>query len=98
LGFLASVLVLVLVTDAAAVLVASMESSSLFLARRRWYRTRPRETAVQIEQEDAEAATVATQAWLDLAGTRASAVAGDHERLVHETVALAVALLESGRP
>ena len=39
---------------------------------------------------------MATESWLGLVRTRASVLAGD-ERLVQETVALAIELLESGQ-
>ena len=95
-GTLVSVLILGLAA-AAAVLMARMESSSLFAARWRWHRARAaHRAAVRIEQGDLEAATVATESWLGLVRTRASVLAGD-ERLVQETVALAVDLLESGQ-
>lgn len=95
-GTLVSVLILGL-ASAAAVLMARMESSSLFAARWRWQRTRAaHRAAVRIEQGDLEAATVATESWLGLVRTRASVLAGD-ERLVQETVALAIELLESGQ-
>lgn len=81
----------------AAVLMARMEPASLLVARRRWHRARAaHEAAVQTQRDDIEAATVATEAWLGL--VRASAVAEADEHLAHETVALAVALLESGHP
>ena len=41
---------------------------------------------------------IATEAWLSLVRTQASTVADGDERLVHDTLALAAALLESGRP
>jgi hypothetical protein len=92
---LVSVLILGL-ASAAAVLMARMESSSLFAARWRWHRARAsHRAAARIEQSDLEAATLATESWLGLVRTRASVLAGD-ERLVQETVALAVDLLESG--
>lgn len=95
-GTLVSVLILGL-ASAAAVLMARMESSSLFAARWRWQRARgAHRAAVRIEQGDLEAATVATESWLGLVRTRASVLAGD-ERLVQETVALAIELLESGQ-
>jgi hypothetical protein len=79
--------------------MAHLESASLFLARWRWHRARAAyEAAVQAEQEDVEAASVAEQAWLGLVRIRASVVASGEEHLVHETVVLAAALLESGRP
>ena len=88
----------VLVGLSAAVLMNHMESATIFLARRRWHRARAAdEEAVRIEQEDVAAAAVAVEAWLGLVRTRASAAAGDEEHLVHETVALAAALLESGQ-
>jgi hypothetical protein len=93
-GTLATGFILVL-AGGAAVLMARMESASLLVARRRWHRARAAyEAAVQTERDDSEAATVATEAWLGL--VRASAVAEAHAHLTHETVALAVALLESG--
>jgi hypothetical protein len=61
-----------------------------------WHRGRPARAAVRIEQGDLEAATVASEAWLGLVRARASVLAGD-ERLVQETVALAIELLESGQ-
>jgi hypothetical protein len=95
-GTLVSVLILGL-ASAAAVLIARMESSSLFAARWRWHRARAaHRAAARIEQDDLEAATVATESWLGLVRTRASVLAGD-ERLVQETVALAIELLESGQ-
>ncbi len=79
--------------------MAHMESASLFVARRRWHRARAaHEAAARTAQDDLEAAAIATEAWLGLVRTQASAVAGDDEHLVHETVALAAALPESGRP
>jgi hypothetical protein len=96
-GVLVSVFILVLAVGAA-VLIARIECASLFVARRRWHRARAvHETAVRTEQSDAEAAAVATEAWLGTVRTRASSFADD-EHLVHETVALAVALLEDSRP
>lgn len=96
-GILLSVFILVL-AGAAAVLMARTESSSLFAARRRWHRARAaHRAAVKIAQDDAEAAAVATESWLGLVRTQASALAGD-ERLVQETVGLAIELLESGLP
>jgi len=95
-GTLVSVLILGL-ASAAAVLMARMESSSLFAARWRWQRARAaHRAAARIEQGDLEAATVATESWLGLVRTRASVLAGD-ERLVQETVSLAIDLLESGQ-
>jgi hypothetical protein len=95
-GTLVSVFILVLASSAAVVMVR-MESSSLFAARRRWHRARAaHRAAARIEQEDLEAATVATESWLGLVRTRASVLTGD-ERLVQETVALAIDLLESSQ-
>jgi hypothetical protein len=94
----AGVLLTLVLASAAAVLMARMESSSLFAARRCWHRARAaHRAAVRIEQDDMEAATVATESWLGLVRTRASVLTGD-ERLVQETVALAIDLLESGQP
>ena len=97
-GVLVGVFILVLGIGAA-VLMAHLESASLFRASWRWHRARAAyEAAVQIKEEDVEAASVAEQAWLGLVRSRASAVAGAEEHLVHETVVLAAALLESGKP
>jgi hypothetical protein len=95
-GTLVSALIVGL-ASAAAVLMARMESSSLFAARWRWHRARAvHRAAARVEQGDLEAATVATTSWLGLVRTRASVLAGN-EPLVQETVALAVDLLESGQ-
>jgi hypothetical protein len=97
-GVLVGVFILVLGIGAA-VLIAHLEPASLFQARWRWHRVRAAyEAAVQTREEDAEAASVAEQAWLGLVRTRASAVAGDEEHLMHETMVLAAALLESSKP
>jgi hypothetical protein len=69
----------------------------LGLARWRWQRARAaHRAAARIERDDLEAATVATESWLGLVRTRTSVLAGD-ERLVQETLALAIELLESGQ-
>ncbi len=96
-GVLVGVALFVLVVGAA-VLMARMESGSLFRARWRWHRAQAaHEAAVRLEQDDQEAMAIATEAWLGLVRTQVSAVADD-EHLAQETVALATALLESGRP
>lgn len=98
LDVLVGVCLLVLVVGAA-VLMARTESASLFLARRRWHRARAaHEAAVRAEQDDREAAAVAAEAWLSLVRTQASTAAGHDEHVARETVALAAALLDSGRP
>jgi hypothetical protein len=67
-GTLVSALILGL-ASAAAVLLARMESSSLFAARWRWHRARAsHRAAARIEQGDLEAAAVATEAWLAWCG------------------------------
>jgi hypothetical protein len=43
------------------------------------------------------AATVVTEAWLGMVRTQASTLSSD-EHVVRETVALAAALIDSGRP
>jgi hypothetical protein len=97
-GVLAGLLVLVLVIGTA-VLMAHTEPASVMVARRRWHRARAaHEAAVQTAQEDAEAAGVATEAWLSLVRAYASAVAGDDQDLVPRAAALGAALLEAGRP
>jgi len=96
-GILASALILILAI-LAAVLMARMESGSLFAARRRWHRAQAaHEAAVRTAQEDMQAATVATEAWLGMVRTQASTLTSD-EHVVRETVALAAALIDSGRP
>lgn len=95
-GILVSAFILVLAA-AAAVLIARMEPWSLFAARRCWHQARAaHRAAARIGQDDLEAATIATESWLGLIRAQASMLAGD-ERLVQETVALAVDLLESGQ-
>jgi hypothetical protein len=97
LGALVGVALLVLVIGAA-VLMAHVESSSLFQARRRWHRARAaHEAAVRLEQDDQEAMAIATEAWLSLVRTQVSTIASDRH-LTDETMALATALLEGGRP
>jgi hypothetical protein len=90
---------ILVLTAGAASLVAHLEPASLLVARRRWYRARAaHEAAVATEHADAEAAAIATQAWLALVKTRAIAVAAGDEHLVRDTVALARVILESARP
>ena len=97
LGVLAGVALFVLVIGAA-VLMAHVESGSLFRARRRWHRARAaHEVAVRLEQDDEQAMAVAAQAWLSLVRAQVS-TSVDDEHLARQTVALATALLESGRP
>ena len=52
--------------------------------------------AARIERDHVEAATMATESWLGLVWTRVVVIADD-ERLVQETVALGIHLLESGQ-
>jgi len=93
-GLLISGFILVLAVSGAA-LMARMESAALLVARRRWHRARAaHQAALQIERDDNEAATVATEAWLGLVRTSAVTEAG----VADETVALAVVLLDIGRP
>ena len=96
-GVLSAVLIGVLAAGAA-VLIARMEPSSVFLARRRWRRARStHEAAARLQRTDAETASVARQSWLGLVRTHASAVASeDSEQLVRDTLALASALQEAG--
>jgi len=93
-GILISGFILVF-AGSGAVLMARMESAALLVARWRWHRARAaHQAALQTERDDNEAATVATEAWLGL--VRASAVA--EAGVADETVALAVVLLDIGRP
>lgn len=97
-GVLTGAFILVLTAGAAA-LVAHMEPASFLLARRRWHWARTaHEAAVETEQADVEAAAVATEAWLSPVRAGVAAIAAGEERLMQDTVALATALLESGRP
>lgn len=98
LGLAVGIFILLLVVGAA-VLMARMESASLFLARRRWHQARAEhEAAVGTARKDDEVAAVATAAWLGLVRAYAIGAAGDDEQLVHEAVALGAALLDSGQP
>jgi membrane-bound metal-dependent hydrolase YbcI (DUF457 family) len=98
-GVLSAVLITVL-TAGAAVLIARMEPASVFLARRRWQHAHSaHEAAAKLQRADAEAASVAKQSWLGLVRTHASAVAGEGgEQVVQDTLTLASALQEAGRP
>ncbi|MGH3207275.1 MAG: hypothetical protein ACRDNO_05915, partial [Trebonia sp.] len=96
-GVLVDVFILVLAAGAA-VLIGRMEYASLFVARRRWQRARvAHEAAVRTERDDAEVAAITTEAWLGIVRLGASSL-GHDERLVRETVALAIALLEDSCP
>lgn len=98
LGVLVAAFILLLVAGAAA-LIAHMEPADLLAARRRWHRARAGdEEAVQVWQADLEAAAVATEAWLGLVRAWVTTVVKGEEQLIGETVALAVALAETGRP
>ena len=97
-GVLTGLFILVL-TAAAAVLMAHMESPNLLQARLRWHRARTAyEEAAATQQADAEAAAVAVEAWLGLARVWATTIAADDERLVQDTVTLAAVLVERDRP
>ena len=98
LGILFGVFLLVLAVGAA-VLIAHMESASLSVARHRWHRARASyDQAAGVELADAEAELVAREAWLGLVRSYASEVAAGDQHLVKQTVELAEALLEHGRP
>jgi hypothetical protein len=96
---LGAVLINVLAAGAA-VLIARMEPASLFVCRQRWQRARAKHrAAVMLECADTEAAAVAREAWLGLVRTHGSAVGGEHgEHVVRDSVELAAALQEAGRP
>jgi hypothetical protein len=95
LGILISAFILALAAGAAA-LMAKMESSAVFLGRRRWHSARAVHAAqVRTARSDMEMATVATEAWLGLVRSRASMLADDG-KLVRETLALAIELLPDG--
>lgn len=98
LGILFGVFLLVLATGTI-VLIAHIESASLSVARHRWYRARASsDEAAGVELADAEAALVTREAWLGLVRSYASEVAAGDQHLVKQTVELAEALLEHGRP
>jgi hypothetical protein len=81
----------------AAVLMSRMESAAVFQARWHLHRTRAvHQAAVHLERHDVEAAKAASESWLGLVRIRANARSGGDEHFVHETVALAMALLENG--
>ena len=78
----------------AAVLIAHVESASLFIARRRWRRARAGyEAAIQAQAADAAAASVALEAWLDLVRRQANTATDSNEHVVHGAVVLAADLL-----
>lgn len=90
---------LLLLAGGAAVLVAHLEPASVAAARHRCHRARARyEAAAEMKAAHVLAASIAKQAWLGLVRSEASAVAHGDTDVVRETVALAVALLEHGRP
>jgi hypothetical protein len=96
-GILIGAFILMLAGGAAA-LISRMQSVALLAARRRWHRARRAyDAAVQTERDDREAAAVATEAWLVLVRSQASVVTDDGQT-VHDTVVMAAALLENGRP
>jgi hypothetical protein len=98
LGILFGIFLLVLAAGAA-VVIARMEPASLSVARYRWHRTRASyDQAAGVELADAEAESVAREAWLGLVRTYASEAAAGDQHLVEQTVDLAEALLEHGRP
>ncbi|MGH3230399.1 MAG: hypothetical protein ACRDOA_17795 [Streptosporangiaceae bacterium] len=96
-GALTGAFILVLTAGAAA-LMAHLEPASLLVARQRWYRARSaHEKAAQTEQADAQAAAIASEAWLGLVRARVTAIAADEDHLVQTTVALAAALVGNSR-
>jgi hypothetical protein len=98
-GTLGGAFILALAAGAAA-LIAHLEPASLLVARRRWHRARSgHEEAARTGQADLGAAVVASEAWLGLvrASVTMIALAGE-EYLIEETLALAAALVEIGRP
>lgn len=97
-GALAGAFIVVLVAGAAG-LIARMEPVRLFVARRLWHRARSdHKAAVQTRQADLEAAAIASESWFGLVRTWVTTIARGEDRLIAETMAFAVALLESGRP
>ena len=97
-GVLFGAFLLVLAVGAA-ILIARMEPASLYVARHRWYRARTSyDQAAGLELADAEAELVAREAWLGLVRSYASEVTAGDQHLVKQTLELAEALLELGRP
>jgi hypothetical protein len=96
---LVAALLAVLAVTASAV-IARLEPTSVYWARRRWLRTQAaQEAAIRQEHADAEAALVAREAWLGLVRARAVAASAQVGRnLVPETIALAYALLPPPGP
>ena len=90
---------ILVLTAGAAVLMAHLEPASLLTARQRWYQARAAHLeAAGTAQSDAQAAVIAAESWLGLVRARAAAIAADEEHLVQATVALAAALMGTGRP
>lgn len=82
-----------------AVLMCRMESAALVKARWLWRRAgAAHRAAVRLERHDVAAAMAATESWLSLVQTQAHAASGSDEHFVHETIVLAIAVLENGRP
>ena len=97
-GALTGAFILVL-TAAAAALMAHLEPASLLVARRRWYRAQAAyEEAAKTAQADAQAAAVARESWLGLVRGRVTIIAADDDHLVHATVSRAAALVGNDRP
>jgi len=95
-GILFGVLILLL-TEGAGTLIASLEPSGLLPARRRWRRAQGAyEKAWATSRADREADLIATNAWLGLVRVWATAIVPGEEQLVAETAALAAAMIESG--
>ena len=95
---LGSVLIAVLAAGESA-LIARMEPASVFLGRQALQRARAgHREAVRLEQADAEAATVARDAWLGFVRSHgAGLVGGQGQRLVQDSVIFAATLQEAGR-
>ena len=97
-GVLVSVLIFAIAAGAT-FLMLRMEPRPVFVARSRWHRAKGvHRAAVRAEQTRIEAMHVATEAWLDLVRTWATASAGDDEDLVDRTVTLATTLLVDSFP
>ena len=85
-------------TAGAAVLTARAEPFPVFVRRQAWGRARTGyETAERLERADAEAATVAAEAWLGLVRHQAAG-AGHDESVLQDVMALASALPQAARP
>ena len=92
-GILVGMLILLL-TMAAAMLIARLEPAALVPARRQWRRAgNAYEEAVETSGADGEADAIATQTWLGLAQAWAIEIVPGEEQLIANTVDLAAVMI-----